>query len=230
MRTNGIVGGAHLSVCLPERTAPAPARCGLLDHWHLHVTNRHVTKESSMSLLMPGSEGPEVTELQQKLVAQGYFVGQIDGVFGPKTIAAVAYLQSTHGLDIDAIVGPQVRELLDMDGAANMSVGVTAEWPTIDVWHPGDELVVRLQSLGGAHGHIDVRVSMMFRSPAGTDNWVEQVSVNVGSVSLAHMHLPSSLAGTEGEVYFTGWVFDMQGNQLADEGSGSFRVDLPNRV
>ena len=182
------------------------------------------------ALLEPGSTGPEVTELQQKLVAMGYFVGEIDGVFGLKTLAAVVYMQSCHGLDLDGIVGPQVRDLLDMSAGANMSVGVTAVWPTLDVWHPGDELVVQLQSLGGAHAHIDVRVSMMFRSPAGTDNWVEQVAVNQGQVALARLHLPSSLAGTEGEVHWTGWVFDMQGNHLADEGAGTFRVDLPNRV
>ena len=182
-----------------------------------------------MAYLEPGSTGPEVTELQQKLVEMGYFVGEIDGVFGLKTAAAVCYLQSCHGLDIDAVVGPQVKDLLDMDAGANMSVGVTAVWPDIEVWHPGDEFVVQLQSLGGAHAHVDVRVSMMFRSPAGTDNWVEQVTVNQGAVALAHMHLPTSLAATEGEVHFTGWEFDMHGKQLADEGAGTFRVDLANR-
>ena len=111
-----------------------------------------------MAYLEPGSTGPEVTELQQKLVEMGYFVGEIDGVFGLKTAAAVCYLQSCHGLDIDAVVGPQVKDLLDMDAGANMSVGVTAVWPDIDVWHPGDEFVVQLQSLGGAHAHVDVLV------------------------------------------------------------------------
>jgi peptidoglycan hydrolase-like protein with peptidoglycan-binding domain len=183
-----------------------------------------------MSLLEPGSTGPEVTELQQKLVGMGYFVGNVDGVFGHKTAAAVAYLQSCHGLDIDAIVGPQVRDLLDMNAGANTSVGVTAVWPTIDVWHPGDELVVQLQSMGGAHAQVDVRVVMQFRSPAGQDHSVEEVTVNQGATTMARLQLPQSLAGTQGEVHWTGWVFDMQGNQLPDEGAGSFRVDLPDRV
>jgi peptidoglycan hydrolase-like protein with peptidoglycan-binding domain len=179
-------------------------------------------------LLVPGSTGPEVTELQQKLVGMGYFVGNIDGVFGNKTAAAVAYLQSCHGLDIDAIVGPQVRELLDIGGT--ISIGITAEWPTVDVWHPGDELVVRLQSMGGAFAHVEVRVVMQFRSPAGQDHAVEQVTVNEGATTMARLQLPASIAGTQGEVHWTGWVFDMQGTQLPDEGAGSFRVDLPDRV
>ena len=181
-------------------------------------------------LLVPGSTGPEVTELQNKLVGMGYFVGNVDGVFGNKTAAAVAYLQSCHGLDIDAIVGPQVRDLLDMNAGGGISVGIEATWPTLDVWHPGDELVVQLQSLGGAFAHVEVRVVMQFRSSAGQDHAVEQVTVNEGATTMAHLQLPASIAGTEAEVHWTGWVFDMQGNQLPDEGAGSFRVDLPNRV
>jgi peptidoglycan hydrolase-like protein with peptidoglycan-binding domain len=183
-----------------------------------------------MTLLAIGSTGPEVTELQQKLVGLGYFVGNIDGEYGVKTAAAVAYLQSTHGLDIDAVAGPQVFELLDMGSGGSIDVGLTATWPTLDVWHPGDELVVQLQSMGGAHAHVDVRVVMQFRSPAGQDHSVEEVTVNQGAVTMARLKLPDSLAGTQGEVHWTGWVFDMQGNQLPDEGAGSFRVDLPDRV
>jgi len=38
------------------------------------------------NLLQPGSSGPEVTELQQKLVAMGYFVGNVDGDTGQEII------------------------------------------------------------------------------------------------------------------------------------------------
>jgi peptidoglycan hydrolase-like protein with peptidoglycan-binding domain len=181
-------------------------------------------------LLVPGSTGPEVTELQNKLVGMGYFVGTVDGVFGNKTAAAVAYLQSCHGLDIDAIVGPQVRELLDMDAGDNINVTMEATWPTLDVWHPGDELVVQLQLINAAGAATGARVVMQFRSPAGQDHAVEEVTVNPGATTMARLQLPSSIAGTQGEVHWTGWVFDGAGQQMPDEGAGSFRVDLPDRV
>jgi hypothetical protein len=47
---------------------------------------------------------------------------------------------------------------------------------------------------------------------------------------MARLQLPSSIAGTQGEVHWTGWVFDGAGEQMPDEGAGSFRVDLPDSV
>jgi peptidoglycan hydrolase-like protein with peptidoglycan-binding domain len=181
-------------------------------------------------LLVPGSTGPEVTELQNKLVGMGYFVGNVDGVFGHKTAAAVAYLQSCHGLDIDAIVGPQVRDLLDMNAAGNISVTMEATWPTLDVWRPGVELVVQLRLINDAVASAAARVVMQFRSPAGQDHAVDEVTVNQGATTMARLQLPDSIAGTQGEVHWTGWVFDNAGQQMPDEGAGSFRVDLPDRV
>ncbi len=177
-----------------------------------------------------GSSGAEVTELQQKLVGLGYFVGNVDGEYGPKTAAAVAYLQSTHGLDIDAVAGPQVFELLDMDSGGSIDVTMEATWPTLDVWHPGDELVVQLRLLNQQASDTFARVVMQFRSPAGQDHSVEEVTVTAGSTTMARLQLPSTIAGTQGEVYWTGWVFDNRGQQMPDEGAGSFHVDLPDRV
>lgn len=183
-----------------------------------------------MTLLAIGSTGPEVTELQQKLIGLGYFVGNVDGDYGPKTAAAVAYLQSTHGLDIDAIAGPQVFELLDMNGAGNINVTMEATWPTIDVWRPGDEIVVQLRLVDPNAQSTFARVAMQFRSSAGQDHAVDELQVEPGSTAMARLQLPQSIAGTQGEVYWTGWVFDNRGQQMPDEGAGSFHVDLPDRV
>lgn len=57
-----------------------------------------------MSVQM-GSSGEDVREVQQALVDQGYYVGSVDGQFGPKTDAAVRYYQSCNGLTVDGIVG-----------------------------------------------------------------------------------------------------------------------------
>lgn len=52
-----------------------------------------------------GSRGEDVTYLQQRLVANGYYVGEIDGDFGRKTENAVKAYQEEHGLKVDGIVG-----------------------------------------------------------------------------------------------------------------------------
>lgn len=52
-----------------------------------------------------GSRGEDVTFLQQRLTANGYGVGSIDGIFGNKTLEAVKAFQIENGLTVDGIVG-----------------------------------------------------------------------------------------------------------------------------
>ncbi len=51
-----------------------------------------------------GDKGPEVKELQEKLIALGYDL-KADGDFGPKTLAAVKAFQKQHDLEDDGVVG-----------------------------------------------------------------------------------------------------------------------------
>lgn len=60
---------------------------------------------TARSILKKGSRGADVIYLQQCLVANGYYVGEIDGNFGRKTENAVKAYQSEHGLKVDGIVG-----------------------------------------------------------------------------------------------------------------------------
>jgi peptidoglycan hydrolase-like protein with peptidoglycan-binding domain len=64
-------------------------------------------------LLRHGDTGPFVTRLQGDLKIHGYDVGQVDGIFGPKTDAAVRQFQSDQGLVVDGIVGPATWEALE---------------------------------------------------------------------------------------------------------------------
>lgn len=63
---------------------------------------------SSENNLRVGSRGPAVTQLQRDLSSLGYPL-TADGIFGPKTDAAVRRFQRDHGLTVDGIVGPQTR-------------------------------------------------------------------------------------------------------------------------
>lgn len=64
-------------------------------------------------LLKLGSRGAGVRILQLQLRALGYDVGDIDGVFGPKTEGEVlAFQRDTDSIDDDGIVGPETTEAL----------------------------------------------------------------------------------------------------------------------
>lgn len=65
-----------------------------------------------MTILKQGSKGDEVRSLQQKLQKLGFAIDS-DGIFGPKTHAAVITLQTVFGYDIDGDVGPATQKLLD---------------------------------------------------------------------------------------------------------------------
>ena len=55
---------------------------------------------------------PRVRALQRRLRALGLRPGPVDGLYGPRTAAAVQRLQRDSGLTVDGIVGPQTRRVL----------------------------------------------------------------------------------------------------------------------
>ena len=65
-----------------------------------------------MAILKNGSRGDEVRTLQDKLKQLGFAV-QADGIFGPKTHAAIITLQTVFGYDIDGDVGPATEKLVE---------------------------------------------------------------------------------------------------------------------
>ncbi|MEB3179733.1 MAG: peptidoglycan-binding domain-containing protein [Nostocaceae cyanobacterium] len=58
-------------------------------------------------LLNRGSRGQAVRDLQTFLQQQGVYNGQIDGIYGPQTAAAVASFQRSRNLTADGIAGRQ---------------------------------------------------------------------------------------------------------------------------
>lgn len=66
----------------------------------------------SFALSKYGSSGSEVTQIQTKLKRWGYYNGNIDGVYGSKTVAAVRSFQSKNGLTVDGIAGPKTLQAM----------------------------------------------------------------------------------------------------------------------
>ena len=50
-----------------------------------------IDKNSVQALSKYGSRGSEVTQIQTKLKRWGYYNGNIDGIYGNKTVEAVKY-------------------------------------------------------------------------------------------------------------------------------------------
>jgi len=68
--------------------------------------------DKSDPTLKEGSKGIAVRGLQRRLNEAGYDAGEIDGLFGAKTEAAVKAYQEANGLEADGIVGPQTWDRL----------------------------------------------------------------------------------------------------------------------
>lgn len=61
----------------------------------------------SEALSKYGSRGEEVRTIQTKLKRWGYYSGNIDGIYGSQTQSAVRWFQSKNGLSVDGIAGPK---------------------------------------------------------------------------------------------------------------------------
>lgn len=60
---------------------------------------------TSYALSKYGSRGEEVKQIQTKLKRWGYYNGNVDGIYGSETQAAVKYFQRKNGLTVDGIAG-----------------------------------------------------------------------------------------------------------------------------
>lgn len=63
-------------------------------------------------VLREGATGPAVADLQRRLVALGYWLGDVDGVYGASTAHAVVAFQKTASLARDGAAGPATLDRL----------------------------------------------------------------------------------------------------------------------
>ena len=68
-----------------------------------------------LALTSPMTRGQVVRDLQNQLVAAGYDVGAVDGVFGSATENAILWLQYDNGLEQSGYVDRDTAELLGFD-------------------------------------------------------------------------------------------------------------------
>ena len=69
-----------------------------------------------------GSSGGTVREIQTRLSAWGYYSGELDGVYGSRTEAAVRLFQQKNGLTVDGKAGPKTLAALGIQsGEATQS-------------------------------------------------------------------------------------------------------------
>lgn len=66
-------------------------------------------------LTNPLMRGGKISEIQQRLQLYGYDPGSADGIFGPKTYAAVVSFQTAQGLVADGEVGSQTAKALGIE-------------------------------------------------------------------------------------------------------------------
>ena len=74
-----------------------------------------------LALSKYGSQGEEVKQIQTKLKRWGYYNGNIDGIFGSKTLAAVKSFQKKNGLTVDGIAGTKTLNAMGITSSSNSS-------------------------------------------------------------------------------------------------------------
>lgn len=84
--------------------------------------------------LAQGSKGPEVKDLQKRLIQIGYEVGKVDGVYGKRTAAAVTRFQKNRGIKANGMATTQtIKELKRLTGESTTVSGKKIGFKNADV-------------------------------------------------------------------------------------------------
>jgi len=138
-------GGGGYYPQTPTPTAPVPTPA-LPSGQVLGATAFNFASALSLS-----SRGNDVTELQNRLTAEGVYSGPITGYFGPLTLAGVKAYQLKHGLPGTGFVGPLTRAQLNGAQAGGGVLGVStsagAEALRAQIAGLQAQLVILLQKL-----------------------------------------------------------------------------------
>ncbi|MDD3334719.1 MAG: peptidoglycan-binding protein [Eubacteriales bacterium] len=119
------------------------------------TTSNTVTADSSISVVLRyGSEGTQVTLLQNRLIELGYLVQTADGKFGAATKAAVVAFQRANNLTRDGVVGTTTLAALNSTTVTDNKLSYTMLYPGA-VSDAVADLQNRLITLGYLTGKAD---------------------------------------------------------------------------
>lgn len=79
-----------------------------------------------------GSQGEEVKQIQTKLKRWGYYNGNVDGIFGSKTLSAIKAFQKKNGLTVDGIAGTKTLNAMGITSSSNSS-GTTSNSSNVNL-------------------------------------------------------------------------------------------------
>ena len=141
-------------------------------------------------VLKEGSRGAAVTALQKELKQAGVDPGKADGVFGPKTQAAVKKFQKAHNLDADGIAGPKTMKALKQATAAAPKGTKAAGGGALKLGSEGapvKELQRKLDKLGYGAGKADGKFGPQTQSAVEEFQAVNKLNVDgvAGAKTLA---------------------------------------------
>lgn len=75
----------------------------------------------ALALSKYGSRGEEVRTIQTKLKRWGYYDGNVDGIYGSQTLAAVKKFQQKNGLTVDGIAGTKTLQAMGIFNSSSSS-------------------------------------------------------------------------------------------------------------
>lgn len=131
---------------------------GSIELWHKSTSSGgggsyYAPVVPDMPMVYWGCTGDAVKTLQEKLNAKGFDSGNVDGIFGAKTYAAVTAFQKANGLGVDGIVGKLTwGKLYGVSPAMPVETTTVVGRPTVSYGSRGDA-VRKLQELLNALGY-----------------------------------------------------------------------------
>ena len=141
---------------------------GEIELWHKSTSSGggsyYAPVVPDMPMLYRGCTGDAVKTLQENLNAKGFDSGNVDGIFGAKTYAAVTAFQKANGLGVDGIVGKLTwGKLYGVSPAMPVETTTVVGRPMVSYGSRGDA-VCKLQELLNAKGYTCGSVDGIFGS------------------------------------------------------------------
>lgn len=87
----------------------------------LIISAVQLAPKADAAVFKKGSTGGVVREIQTKLKNQAFYFGNVDGIYGSKTVEAVKKYQRRYGLKVDGICGKNTLAALGINAGSSSS-------------------------------------------------------------------------------------------------------------